>query len=67
MFLSLLQADFMDSHKTRHLDFVFLRILAGYYDSATRPACQESSAVPGSKMGQRLAVNSFTVDLQHNL
>ena len=32
-----------------------------YYDSATSPACQESSAVTGSKMGQRLAVNSFTV------
>src|SRR5208283_21179 len=33
-----------------------------YYDSVTRQsACQESSAVPAQELGQRLAVNSFTV------
>jgi hypothetical protein len=44
---------------TSTLNF-FCGFLRGY-DSATRPTCQESSAVPGSRMGQRLAVNSFTV------
>jgi hypothetical protein len=32
----------------------FLRILAVCHDSVTRPACQESSAVPGLRKGQRL-------------
>jgi hypothetical protein len=32
------------------------------HDSATRPACQESSAAPGYMVGTAVSVNSFTVD-----
>jgi hypothetical protein len=40
---------------------IFAEPLPGH-DSATRLACQESSAVPGYLVGTAVSVNSFTVD-----